>query len=91
VEAAKIRHYFLLGLLFFMLVPVPIFYGAIYLCVTKNKDVPWFLVLWNIFFYGLVLCCIPLGDELGRDSQSDNVRAIAGTPGDGRSTGKSSP
>jgi hypothetical protein len=53
LKSAKLRHYFLIGLLFYMLVPVPIYSGAIYLCVTKNNGVPWFLVLWNNFFYGV--------------------------------------
>jgi hypothetical protein len=52
LKSAKHRHYLLIGLLFFMLVPVPIISGLIYLCVTIDN--PWILA-FSIVYYGLLL------------------------------------
>jgi hypothetical protein len=51
LKSAKLRHYFLIGLLKYMLLPVHNFSCNIYLCVTK--DDPGFMVLFNAVCYGV--------------------------------------
>jgi hypothetical protein len=52
MEAAKHRHYLLIGLLFYILVPVPIFSGAIYICGTI--DDPWFSAFSTVYYHLLL-------------------------------------